>query len=120
MTMTSTVATFCRKDRGTVVWMMAAAILILNLFDGIVTLAVIHAGAAEVANPLMALSLSWGDIEFMMIKLGLVSLGVSLLWRMRHNRYAAVAMASLTGVYSLVFLYHFRSMSVLMSALASG
>jgi hypothetical protein len=92
---------------------MAAAILILNLIDGVVTLAVIHSGAAEEANPLMAMSLNWGDVEFMLVKLGLVSLGVSLLWRMRNNRYAAVAMASLTGVYGLVFLYHFRSMSLL-------
>jgi hypothetical protein len=106
--------------RTSTLWLMAAAILILNLIDGMVTLAVVHAGAAEEANPLMAMSLSWGDVHFMIIKLGLVSLGVSLLWRMRHNRYAGVAMASLTAVYSLVFIYHFRSMSVLVSTLASS
>jgi uncharacterized membrane protein YqjE len=118
--MTTAVQNLPDRDRRThLLWVMAAAILILNLIDGVVTLAVVHAGAAEEANPLMALSLTWGDVEFMIIKLGLVSLGVALLWRMRNNRYAAVAMTSLAAIYSLVFLYHFRSMHVLVTTLAS-
>ncbi len=115
--MTTPVGTLRHDRRTQLLWMMAAAILILNLIDGVVTLAVVHAGAAEEANPLMALSLNWGNVEFMMIKLGLVSLGVALLWRMRYNRYAAVAMTSLAAIYSLVFVYHFRSMHILMATL---
>ena len=97
---------------------MAAGILVLNLIDGIVTLAVVHLGAAEEANPLMALSLSWGSLEFMLIKLALVSAGVTLLWRLRQHRYAQVALTSLAAVYGLVFLYHFRSMHVLVTSLS--
>jgi len=103
--------------RSLTLWFMASAIVVLNLIDGVITLAVVYAGAAEEANPLMALSLSWGSVAFMAVKLSLVSLGVLLLWRLRRNSYAAVAMASLTAVYSVVFIYHFRSMSVLVSVI---
>ena len=114
----SVVLTKVAPDRRTS-WLhvMAAAIVVLNLVDAVMTLAVVHAGAATEANPLMAASLSAGSVWFMLTKLGLVSMGVLLLWRLRESIYAAMAITSLTGVYTLIFFYHFKSMSALVSTL---
>src|SRR5690606_11067220 len=47
----------------------AALIVVFNLLDAMLTLAVVHAVVATEANPLMAASLSLGDIPFLASKL---------------------------------------------------
>ena len=101
-----------QENRG-ILWALAATILVLNLYDAMVTLAVVESGLAEEANPLMRTPLAWGALEFMAVKLGLVSTGVLLLWRLRQVRIAAIGMASLAGVYLCLGAYHMRSLSVL-------
>ncbi len=97
---------------------MAAAILIFNLLDGIFTLGIIYSGNGVEANPLMAQSLEWGSVPFMAIKLGLVSLGVTLLYRLRERRIAMVGMATAGAVYAAVLLiYHVQSVTLLASSL---
>jgi hypothetical protein len=92
----------------------AAVILILNLIDGVLTIALVHGGLATEANPLMEMPLmSWGPTGFMVIKLSLVSLGVALLWRYRQRRTAMFALGSLAAVYCVLALYHVRSVNVL-------
>ncbi len=91
---------------------LAAALLVLNLLDGMITLAVVYSGVGIEANPLMAAVLSAGPVWFMLAKTGLVSLGVLLLWRLRHCRAAGLAVASMTGVYTYVFFgYHIESLA---------
>lgn len=92
---------------------IAAAILVLNLFDGIVTLALIHTGLATEANPLMDELLGHSAVHFMFFKTSLVSLSVLLLWRLRRRRVACVAMYAAAATYGLLALYHVKSLNVL-------
>jgi hypothetical protein len=93
---------------------LGAAVLVLNLIDGVITLALVTTGTATEANPLMAVALEdWGPVPFMMVKLAMVSLGVLLLWRLRHRRSALVAMGSAAAVYAALLLYHVKSAHVL-------
>ena len=100
-------------------WRMAAAVLILNLLDGIFTLLVVHSGVGEEANPLMAAPLAWGSVWFMAVKLALVSLGVLLLWRLRHRRVSQLAVVAMAGVYLfIVGTYHVDSMDLVAHSVA--
>jgi Domain of unknown function (DUF5658) len=94
-----------RGDRDALLFRIAAGILILNLLDAVLTLGVIHAGAATEANPLMDVSLGWGGIWFIVIKLSLVSLGVQLLWNLRRTRLAAIGLFGMCLFYGAVVMY---------------
>jgi hypothetical protein len=100
----------------------AVLILVLNLVDGMLTLAVVQGGLAAEANPLLDAALTQGGAAwFMAVKLALVSLGVGLLWRLRHRRSALIALASGAAVYSgLLITHHARSVSALAHYLASA
>lgn len=92
---------------------LAAALLIFNLLDALLTLGVVHAGAATEANPLMDALLAHGPVPFVAGKLALVSLGVALLWRLRHYRAAVAGLVGATSVYALLCMYHLRSVHAL-------
>lgn len=92
---------------------LAAAILVFNLLDGIMTLAVVHAGLASEANPLMATSLSWGGVPFMLVKTGLVSMGVYVLYLRRERLLGRAALVGLTAVYVAIIAYHANSVDAL-------
>jgi hypothetical protein len=96
----------------------AVAILLLNLWDAMLTLAVIESGRAVESNPLMRVPLEWGPAVFMACKLALVSCGVLLLWRLRETRVAVVALASVTAVYVGLCVYHFRSIQEILDYVA--
>jgi hypothetical protein len=97
-------------------FLVAAALLILNLVDGIFTLLWIQSGLADEGNPLMDQALSGGPVGFMIIKLSLVSLGVGLLWRLRHRRAAMVAMVATTTAYGSLCLYHLAAVTHLVAS----
>ena len=84
----------------------AGAILVLNLLDAIFTLILVTAGLAVEANPLMETALSRSPILFMLAKMSLVSLGILFLYRMRHHRFAAMAIIGSAVVYLAVVVYH--------------
>lgn len=90
----------------------AAALLIMNLLDGIFTLTAVHAGAASEANPLMRLPLHWGAVWFIAAKIGLVSAGVLLLWRARERLLAHAGLIALTLVYAAVVVYHLSALGL--------
>jgi hypothetical protein len=92
-------------------FLVASALLILNLLDAIFTLMWIHAGIAGEGNPLMEHALSGGPVGFMVVKLSLVSLGVALLWRLRHRRAAAVAMVASATAYGSLCIYHLAAVT---------
>jgi hypothetical protein len=94
-----------RSDRDALLFRIAAGILILNLLDAVLTLAVVHAGVATEANPLMDVSLGWGGIWFVAVKLTLVSLGVQLLWSLRHARLAVIGLFGMCLFYGAVVVY---------------
>ena len=92
----------------------AAIILVLNLADAVLTLAIYHTGLAGEANPLMEVALaSWGSVWFMAIKLALVSLGSYLLWIHRHRRVAVIGLGSLAAVYCCLAAYHLETVDQL-------
>jgi hypothetical protein len=97
---------------------LAAIIVVFNLIDGVLTLAVVTAGVASEANPLMDAGLSWGGVPFILIKTALVSLGVSLLYLRRERRLAHVALIALTMVYAGIVAYHANSLHALVSLAA--
>jgi hypothetical protein len=92
---------------------LAASILVFNLIDGILTLAVVDAGLATEANPLMAASLGWGSVPFILVKTGLVSFGVYLLYLRRTHRLASAALVGLSAVYAAIVVYHINSIDAL-------
>jgi hypothetical protein len=97
-------------------FLVASALLILNLLDAIFTLMWIHAGIAGEGNPLMDQALSGGPLGFMAVKLSLVSLGVLLLWRLRHRRAAAIAMVASATAYGSLCIYHLVAVTHLVVA----
>ncbi len=101
-------------------WHVAAATLVLNLIDCIFTLAVVTAGLATEANPLMDVSLSWGTSFFVAIKLSLVSLGVGLLWRLRGRVSAVFGLVLMAGVYIAIATHHLQSVKALAELVTTG
>jgi hypothetical protein len=94
---------------------IASAILVLNLFDAILTLTAVQAGAATEANPLMDASMAWGSVAFILVKMSLVSLGVTLLWQRRERPLAAAGLVALSVVYAGVIVYHLSAIGFVAS-----
>ncbi len=92
---------------------IAATVLILNLLDGILTLALVQGGLASEANPLMNELLGHGAVFFMLFKIVLVSLSVLLLWRLQQLRIACIAMYGALATYGLIAIHHFQSVDIL-------
>jgi hypothetical protein len=93
--------------------MLAALTIVLNLIDGILTLAVVFGGYALEANPLMEAVISRSSVEFMIYKLGLVSFGILLLWRLRHTHLAQAGIVSAVAVYGMLMIHHLKSVELL-------
>ena len=93
------------RDSHEALFWVAAGILVLNLLDALLTLTVVHAGVASEANPLMEVSLGWGSIWFIAVKLSLVSLGVQLLWKRRRVRLAGIGLVAMCLFYGGVVAY---------------
>jgi hypothetical protein len=84
----------------------ASFVIVLNMLDGVLTLLWTGLGAASEINPLMNLLLTIDPLLFMITKLLLVSLGVSLLWHYRANAFAAFSLYLCCTVYCSIILYH--------------
>ena len=101
-----------------IVSLAAAALVVMNLIDGLMTLVWVRSGVATEGNPFMDRMMAHGPVGFMIIKLALVSLGVGLLWRLRHRRAAAVGMVGAAVIYSSILLVHVSvARHVMMAAL---
>ena len=85
---------------------LVGALIVLNMLDGVLTIGWIQSGRAVEANPLMDILLGIHPVLFMLIKLLLVCLGVSLLWRLRTNTTAVFSIHLCFIAYSFIFLYH--------------
>jgi hypothetical protein len=106
------------QERHSRIFWVASTLLILNLLDGIFTLAAVHAGVASEANPLMAAPLSWGSLYFILIKTTLVSAGVLLLWRRQNRPLAVAGLYAATALYAGVLAYHLSAISLWSSRLS--
>jgi hypothetical protein len=85
---------------------VAGAVVVLNLLDAIFTILYTHVGMATESNPLMLQVLRASPVVFMLAKLGLVSLGVLLLWRLRHRRIAVAGLIAASTAYVMLLAYH--------------
>jgi hypothetical protein len=83
-----------------------AIVVVMNMLDAIFTILYTRTGAATEANPLMGQMLSASPVLFMIAKLGLVSLGVLLLWRLRHRRTARFGLLATSSAYTMLIFYH--------------
>lgn len=98
-------------------WMerLLATTLVFNVVDLMLTLLVVLGGLAVEANPLMAVLISSSPVAFALVKLGVVSFGVWVLWRARTRRLAAVGSVVIFSAYSGVMLYHVLSVKMVVS-----
>ncbi len=89
-------------------WMdgMAKWLLVLNLLDGIFTLLWVQCFGAGEANVLLRPLVMGSAVQFMLVKLALVSLGTLFLWRQRDNSLAFISMIVALFSYDLVLLVH--------------
>lgn len=97
------------RDR--LVYLLLAATLVLNLLDAGFTLFAVRAGLAVEANPLMQELLSRGAISFMLGKVVMVSLGITVLWRLRWLRMAIVGSVAAFLTYALICAWHIHGLA---------
>lgn len=95
--------------------LIAASIVVLNLLDAMFTLAYTQVGLAREANPLLEPVLADSPVGFVLVKLGLVSLGVALLWRLRHRATACVGLIAGGVAYSSLLLLHLSAVPALVA-----
>ena len=84
----------------------AAAVLFLNLLDGLFTLTFLQLRLAEEANPLMRIAYEHSPLVFMLLKLVVVHAGVLLLWLNRQCTPARVALQAGVYLYAAIVVYH--------------
>jgi hypothetical protein len=95
---------------------VAAVLVVLNLLDAIFTIVYTEVGVATESNPLMDGMLAAHPVVFMIAKLALVSLGVALLWRLRHRRTAAAGLVAASSAYVALLVYHLSAVRHLASS----
>jgi len=94
-----------------------AAILVLNLFDAVLTLWWYLSGAATEANPFMDALLEKGPLPFVSVKLGFVSGASYLLWRRRAHALSVIGVFLLFLIYYALLLYHLHAIELNLSRL---
>ena len=82
------------------------AVVGLNAFDAIATITWITQGLATEANPLMAQLIEYSPIYFLLIKIGIGTVGCYYLWRCRTFSLAVYASKFLLIAYTLLAGYH--------------
>jgi Domain of unknown function (DUF5658) len=91
------------------------ALIVFNVIDAIFTIALVRAGLAEEANPLMAAALQAGPIWFALQKAMLVGSGLAVLWFTRGRRLAQVGLVLCFVVYGALMLIHTWSCRLLLA-----
>lgn len=99
---------------------VAMGVIIANLFDAIFTIVYTDLGLAREANPLLEPALAGSPLLFMAIKLALVSMGVALLWRLRHRRTAAAGLIASAAAYAWLIAYHLSATPHLIGQLTAA
>lgn len=88
------------------VLVVALAVLwLLNLWDLMLTRHALQSGLASEANSLMNALIGVGWLPATIFKIGVVTLGVVVLWKYRHHRLALSATVALMVFYCFVVFY---------------
>ncbi len=98
---------------------LAVGVIIANLVDAIFTIVYTDLGLAREANPLLEPALAGSPLLFMAIKLSLVSMGVALLWRLRHRTSAVAGLVASAAAYLWLIAYHLSATPHLIGQLTS-
>jgi hypothetical protein len=85
---------------------MTAWIYILSVVDGVLTIFWVTSNLAEEANPLMDELIMRDPVLFMIVKIVLVSLGTTLLWRLRERPLAVAGIFGCFLIYCTIFIHH--------------
>jgi Domain of unknown function (DUF5658) len=85
-------------------WLLLA-LWVLNVADLLLTHYVLWLGFATEENGVMRYFLREGTLTATVFKIGIVSVGALLLWRVRHRPAALVAAALLAAVFAAVVAY---------------
>ncbi len=89
-----------------------ATVFVLNVLDGILTIIWIFTGRATESNPLMDNLIQFHPVLFIIVKMALVLLGTALLWRLRRQAMAVVAIFLAFMVYYAILIYHLSAMNL--------
>ncbi len=100
-----TVTAAPRRSTAATPLLMAAALVIFNVMDSLLTARALSQGVVEV-NPLMAGLFNFSLPLGMLLKTLLVAAGVLVLWGYWHLPLARRGMMALTGFYGAVVVYH--------------
>jgi hypothetical protein len=95
---------------------LAVGVLILNLLDALFTLTYLQLQLAEEVNPLMSLAYRGSPVWFVAAKLGLVQLGLLVLFVNRQSHLARFALSGAAVVYSGIVSYHLAFLAKLVFA----
>jgi len=98
------------QSRTPLMFHLVAAALVLNLLDAIFTMVFVAEGRASEANPLMAQVLNNSPVLFVLTKTALVSLGLTLLWRLRSRGTAVVGALVTLATYVSINAYHLHAL----------
>lgn len=94
------------RERDSKLARSSAALLILNLLDGVLTTIFLQLDLAEEANPLMRLCYERSPLVFMTAKLVIVNGGLLLLWSARQLSAARAAITWGARLYAGIGLWH--------------
>jgi hypothetical protein len=78
---------------------------VLNIADLLLTRYSLWLGFARESNSVMDYFFRSGTVPTLAFKIGIVTVGTLVLWRLRHYRTALMAAALLTGIFAAVVAY---------------
>ena len=93
------------------------AVLVMNLFDAVMTLWWVSSGLATEANPFLEQIVTEHGFLFVVSKISIVILGTKLLWRYRTRPLAVFGIFAAFLVYYEVLLIHLSFASLLIGEL---
>jgi hypothetical protein len=88
-----------------VVFWLLLALWVFNFADFLLTQKAIAAGRASEANGVMRFFLNEGLFAALIFKVGVVTAGVLIIWRLRRHNVAILAAGALAAVYAAVVMY---------------
>jgi hypothetical protein len=88
-----------------VVFWLLLALWVFNFADFLLTQRAIAAGRASEANGVMSFFLNEGLFAALIFKVGVVTAGVLIIWRLRRHNVAILAAGALAAVYAAVVMY---------------
>lgn len=85
---------------------IACALLVMNIIDGLATFFWIEMNIASEANPIMNFLLSYGSDIFLLVKMSSVAAAVFILWIFRKNIISRTLILPVVAMYGCVTLIH--------------